>query len=269
MAILAAVPDTLDADRDAGSLRSVSIAIAVLECFSTEPELGPTQVAAKLNVAKSTASRMLTALAAGGLLERGRTGRYRLGLRMFEIGQLAVDRLMLRELALPLLGELREIVLETVQLAIPMGADVLFVDRMDASPTSAKFHTELYRRSPGHSSSAGKAMAAYNTGMARAIMARGFVRRTPFTIVDPDRYRQVLRQVRIDGYAASREELVLGISSVAAPVLLQRGPHPIAVAAISVAGPSIRVLGSRKALMVQAVRRSARRLSATLAATIS
>lgn len=254
---------------EASSLRSVSIALGVLDCFSTDVELGPTQVAARLGVAKSTACRMLTALAEGGLLERSRSGRYRLGLKLFEIGQLAVDRLTLRELALPLLGQLREIVLETVQLAVPMGADVLFVDRMDASPTSAKFHTELYRRGPGHSSSAAKAMAAFNPGMERAILAGGFVRHTPFTIVDPDRYRQVLRQVRLDGYAASREEFVLGISSLAAPVLLPRGERTVAVAAISVAGPSTRVLGPRKDLMVQTVRRTARQLSAMLAATIS
>ncbi len=56
--------------------------------------------------------------------------------------------------------------------------------------------------------------------MARAILERGFVRRTPFTIVDPSRYRQVLRQVRVDGFAASREEHTMGMSSIAAPIVL-------------------------------------------------
>lgn len=256
-----------DADGDAvgdGPLRSVSIAMAVLGCFERERELGATRVAAELGVAKSTASRMLAALAASGMLERSRAGRYRLGLRLFEIGQLAVDRLMLRELALPVLGELREVLRETAQLAVPVGADVLFVDRLEASGAGTLFHTELYRRGPGHSSSSAKAIAAYNPSMAQAILDRGFVRRTPFTIVDPNRYRQVLHQVLVDGYAASREEHTMGMSSIAAPIVLRRGERTVAVAAISVVGGTSRVLGARKVAVVQSVRRAAASVSAAL-----
>lgn len=250
--------------RDVGALRSVSIAMAVLECFETEPELGATRVSQLLGVAKSTASRMLAALAGGGLLERSGNGRYRLGLRLWEIGQLAVDRLMLRELALPVLGDLRELLRETAQLAVPVGADVLYVDRLEVTGVGTIFHTELYRRGPGHSSSAGKAMAAFNVPMARAIMERGFVRRTPFTIVDPGRYGQVLRQVRVDGYAVSREEHTMGMSSIAAPVLVRRGDRRVAVAAISVVGGTSRVLGPRKVAVVQCVRRAAATVSTAL-----
>lgn len=247
-----------------GPLRSVSIAMAVLGCFEREPELGATRVAAELGVAKSTACRMLAALAASGMLERSRSGRYRLGLRLFEIGQLAVDRLMLRELSLPVLGELREVLRETAQLAVPVGADVLYVDRLEGNGAGTMFHTELYRRGPGHSSSAAKVIAAYNPSMARAILERGFVRRTPFTIVDPQRYAQVLRQVHVDGYAASREEHTMGMSSVAAPILVRRGERTVAVAAISVVGGTSRVLGARKVAVVQSVRRAAKSVSAAL-----
>jgi DNA-binding IclR family transcriptional regulator len=248
-----------------GPLRSVAIAMAVLDCFGDEAELGATKVAQRLGVAKSTACRMLAALASGGLLERTPGGRYRLGLRLFEIGQLAVDRLMLRELSLPVLGELREILRETAQLAIPVGADVLYVDRLEGAGAGTMFHTEMYRRGPGHSSSAGKAMAAVNPAMARAILERGFERKTPFTIVDPARYRQVLAQVRADGYAASREEHTTGMSSVAAPVVVTRGDRRVAVAAISVVGSTSRVLGARKVAVVQSVRRAAATVSAMLA----
>jgi IclR family KDG regulon transcriptional repressor len=252
-------------DRDDGPLRSVSIAMGVLGCFETEAELGATRVARELGIAKSTACRMLAALAASGMLERTRSGRYRLGLRLFEIGQLAVDRLMLRELSLPVLSELREVLRETAQLAVPVGADVLYVDRLESNDAGTMFHTEMYRRGPGHSSSAGKAMAAYLPSMERAILERGFVRRTPFTIVDPMRYRQVLRQVRIDGFAASREEHTMGMSSIAAPIVLDRGDRKVAVAAISVVGGTSRVLGARKVAVVQSVRRAAATVTAALA----
>jgi IclR family KDG regulon transcriptional repressor len=260
-----AAPEAFDDPADA-PLRSVSIAMGVLGCFETEAELGATRVARELGVAKSTACRMLAALAASGMLERTETGRYRLGLRLFEIGQLAVDRLMLRELALPVLGELRDVLRETAQLAVPVGADVLYVERLESSAAGTMFHTELYRRGPGHSSSAGKAMAAFNPIMERAILDRGFTRRTPFTIVDPVRYQQVLRQVRVDGVAASREEHTMGFSSVAAPILLSRngGERKVAVAAISVVGGTARVLGARKIAVVQSVRRAAAAVSVAL-----
>lgn len=251
-------------EREDGPLRSVSIAMAVLGCFETERELGATRVAAELGIAKSTACRMLAALATSGILERSQSGRYRLGLRLFEIGQLAVDRLMLRELALPVLGELRDILRETAQLAVPVGADVLYVDRLEGSTAGTMFHSQLYRRGPGHSSSAAKAIAAYNPSMARAILERGFVRRTPFTIVDPERYKQVLRQVRTDGHAASREEHTMGMSSVASPIVVRRGGRTVAVAAISVVGCTSRVLGARKVAVVQSVRRAAATVSVAL-----
>jgi DNA-binding IclR family transcriptional regulator len=148
---------------------------------------------------------------------------------------------------------------------VPVGADVLYVERLETTGVGTIFRTELYRRGPGHSSSAGKAMAAFNPTMERAILERGFVRRTPFTIVDPARYRQVLRQVRIDGVAASREEHTMGLSSVAAPIMVQRGEERVAVAAISVVGATSRLLGPRKIAVAQTVRRAASRVSLALA----
>ncbi len=73
-------------ERDDSPLRSVSIAISVLDCVAEDAELGATKMAARLGIAKSTACRMLAAPAARGLLERSRSGRYQLGPRLFEMG---------------------------------------------------------------------------------------------------------------------------------------------------------------------------------------
>lgn len=170
-----------------GPLRSVSIAMDVLECFTSVSENGASEIARQLGIAKSTASRMLATLASGGLLERRTNGRYRLGLRLFEYGQLAADRLLLKEMALPILADLRDRVSETVQLRIPLGAEVLYVDRLEGTH-GLRFHTETYRRVPGHSSSSGKAIAAFNPFVAQAVFNAGLERRTPYTIVDPARY---------------------------------------------------------------------------------
>lgn len=221
--------------------RSVSIAVAVLECFLSTEELGASEVARRIGVAKSTAHRALAALAEGGLLDRVPSGRYRLGLRLYDYGQLAIDRLLLRELALPILAHLRDQVSETVQLGIPAGHEVLYVDRLEGSH-GLRFHSDSYRRVLAHSSSSGKAIAAFNRSVHGAIVARGLTRNTPHTVVHPARFEAQLDLTRRQGFVLSTEETEIGLSSVAAPVfVLGAGDGRMAVAAISVAGPTQRI----------------------------
>jgi DNA-binding IclR family transcriptional regulator len=222
-------------------LRSVSIAMAILECFTVSPELGPSAVAREVGIAKSTASRMLAVMARRGALERREGGRYRLGLRMFEYGQLALNRLNVFEAGVPVLADLRDRVRDMVQLGVPIGAEILFLDRFEAQSLDPRFHGPTWRRVPSHSSSSGRAIAAFNPAVARAMFDAGLVRRTRYTIVDPRRLAEVLVEIRARGWASTDEELEEGISSVAAPVLLRDDAGVRAVAAVSVVGPSARL----------------------------
>lgn len=251
------------AQQDDGGLRSVSIAMDILDCFSRTHELGASQIGRELGIAKSTASRMLSVLASKGLLARRGNGRYRLGLRLFEYGQLAADRLLLKEMGLPVLAELRDQVSETVQLGIPLGAEILYIDRLEGTH-GLRFHTEAFRKVPAHSSSSGKAIAAYNPFAARAVVSAGLTRHTPHTIVNAAQYRDVLATIAERGWAHSEEEFEVGLSSVAAPVFVTQGEHTQAVAAISIAGPTQRVLGNRRESMVNAAQRATRDLSYSL-----
>ena len=247
----------------AGDLRSVNIAVQVLECFLDSPELGPSEIARRIGVAKSTAHRALAALSGGGLLDRSSGGKYRLGLRLYDYGQLAIDRLYLRELALPILAALRDQIGETVQLGIPAGAEVLYIDRLEGT-NGLRFHSDAYRRVRAHSSSAGKAIAAWNPAVVAAVNAAGFPKHTMRTAGSRQTYLAKLEEVRKLGFAVSSEEFEVGLSSVAAPVLM-RGPNgPVSVAAISVAGPTARVVGRTSTVSVRVVE-AANRLSRQLA----
>jgi len=222
-------------------LRSVSIALSILDCFGVATELGPSAVARELGIAKSTASRMLAVLASRGVLERHGPGRYRLGLRMFEFGQLALSRLNLFEASVPVLAALRDRVRDLVQLGVPMGGEVLFLDRFESQNLDPRFHGQQWRRVPAHSSSSGRAIAAFNPTVARSMFEAGLIRRTRYTVVDPHRLGEILAEIRRRGYAATHEELEEGISSVAAPILIGDGEDLRAIAAVSVAGPSTRL----------------------------
>jgi DNA-binding IclR family transcriptional regulator len=243
-------------------LRSVSIAIAILERFRIASELGPSAVAREVGIAKSTASRMLAVMAEAGLLERREGGRYRLGLQMFEYGQLALGRLNLFEVSVPILADLRDRVRDLVQLGVPVGAEVLFLDRFEAQNLDPRFHTQRWRRVPGHSSSSGRAIAAFNPAVAQAILDAGLVRRTRYTVVDSQRLREILAEVSRRGYAATDEELEEGLSSVAAPVRV--GEAGRAVAAVSVVGPSPRLHRDGIAAIAGHVQNAARRIGKAL-----
>jgi DNA-binding IclR family transcriptional regulator len=256
-------------ERETG-LRSVSIAVSALDCFAAHRELGATQVARELGVAKSTACRTLSALAAGGLLERAGGGRYRLSLRVFELGLLAAERTPVRDVARPVLIELQEQLGEMVQLGVPVTGHVIYIDRYGSTRLGRQHSGEVLRRVPGYSSSSGRVLAAFDEATMRDTLAVPRRKHTPFTITDAERLHRVLRTAREAGWVGSREELTVGYSSVAAPVLFPApaGPHsgaPRPVAAISVVGPTARILELRKDFIVASVCRAARRVAALLA----
>lgn len=211
----------------------MATALDLLECFTTDEELGVSEAARRLGVAKSTAHRLLTTLASRGLIEQNiATGKYRLGLRLFELGHLALSRVDLRRQSKTLLEELRETSGLTVHLAVASGVDTLFLERL---PTLRGMQAmgEFRRRWPLHATSSGKAICAYDPITAEARIAAGLPRYAEETIRSEAAFRTALAQIRKRGYAASRNEVMPGLASVAAPVFDVQG---MARAAISLTG---------------------------------
>ena len=221
-------------------IRSVTTALELLDCLATEPELGVAELGRRLGVAKSTAHRIVTTLCAKGYVQRvPETKSYRLGIRLHELGELVASRSQLRDHALPLLEQLRNQTGETVHLAVPEGAQMFYVERLE-SYQGLRFSSRVSRLRPIHLSSSGKAVAAFNPAVADAACAAGFAIRTQRTIRTKQQFLRCLAETRARGYTFSIEEDEPGLSSVAAPVLDRDG---IARAAISVAGPVSRVTG--------------------------
>ncbi len=226
---------------DQSKVRSVLAALDLLDCFADDEELGVTELARRLGVAKSTAHRLLSTQCARGIAEQiPETGLYRLGLHLYELGQLAQDRVPLRHTALPLLEELRLATGLTVHLAISDGPDVVFLERMQTL-RGIPLLGDRHRRMPMHTTSAGKALAAYNPVAARERAEAGFPAMTPRTIGSLEEWERALGFVRRAGYALSVDENEPGLASIAAPV---RDSSGRARAAVSVAGPTDVVLRS-------------------------
>jgi DNA-binding IclR family transcriptional regulator len=242
-------------------LQSVGIALDIIDALAGARELSLSELARSVGVAKSTAHRTCAELVGRGLVDRTASRGYRLGVRFVEYGHLATERTAVGDQALPLLVELRNVLEETVQVGVPDGVDVVYVERVEGQ--HALRYSTNSRRSPLHRSSAGKVLAAFNPRLAEARLRAGLPPSTGYTIVVPDLLRSELARVRERGHARSVDETELGMSSLAVPV--RNAPNGPVVAAISMVGPTPRVVGDRETRHVRLLESGARRLSAAIA----
>lgn len=220
------------------ALRSVNIALDVLECFAADAELGVTDIARRLGVAKSTTHRMLTALGQRGYIEQvPSTGKYRLGIHLYELGQLAQARNSLRHAALPVMRYVSDTTGLSVNLAVPDGADVVFVERLE-KPGLEEHLEHVGRRLPAHVTSSGKVIAAFNSDLDRARRRVGFPPRVSRTVRSESDWNRELEFARRYGYATSESESFNEVSTVAVPI---RNLSGSALASLSVMGPTGKV----------------------------
>jgi IclR family transcriptional regulator, acetate operon repressor len=239
------------------SLATLERAFAVLAAFerSGREVLTLADLSRETGLPKTTAHRLVHLLVAERVLER-RDGGYRLGMRLFELGELVPRKRDLREAALPFIQDLYEATHETVHFAVLDGTDVLYLERISGH-RRVKVPSAVGGRLPAHCTGVGKALLAFTPAVADAVLRGPLVRRTPYTITVPAVLRSELERIGETGIAIDREESTAGVSCVAAPVMV-RGS---AVAAISVTGPTGRL---RLDALAPAVRTAALGLSRTL-----
>ncbi len=255
------------------ALTTVQNAARLLKAFLSRDEpLGPSELGRRLGLGKSTVHRLLTTLTAEGLLEQDpRTGGYRLGIVMFELGEAVRVHMDLHAAAGPVLGMLREETRETAQVGVLDRGEVVYVDRLESSHTLRLF-TETGRRVPAHCSSSGKVLLAFLPEQARAglLDSLPLPALTPDTITDPALLYAELDQVRARGWAEAVNEREIGVASIAAPVRDHRGD---VVAAISIGAPIIRLGAAQRRRLARPVMEAgdavSRRLGWTAPAAVS
>jgi DNA-binding IclR family transcriptional regulator len=183
---------------------------------------------------KSTLHRLVDQLCQVGWLERDHGG-YRIGLRMFELGTLAVDGNRLHEAAFPHLQALASRTGLAAQLAILDRTEVVYLERIVVGPI--RLPTRRGGRKPAYCTALGKAIAAYDDDAMRALVAAPMPRKTAKTITEPAALWGELGRVRGAGVAFDRGEAYAELECVAAPI---RGSGH-AIAAVSVTGPAGRM----------------------------
>ncbi|CDZ26919.1 Transcriptional regulator KdgR [Neorhizobium galegae bv. officinalis] len=224
-----------DEDRK-GRLSSVSMAIRILKAFEgDDAEIGVTELARRLGIAKSTVHRLVVTLMAEDFLEQNsETGRYRLGLGLFGLGSLVRNRMDLSTEARTLLIDLRQETGETVLLAVPAGPEIMYV-RVQPSRQAVRINAEIGMRAPYHSTAAGRAVLAFQPeDRVAALVGATLPLRTPKTVTEPDKLQKLLGNIRRLGYAMEDEENELGMRAIAAPI---HDAQSEVVGAVAIAGP--------------------------------
>lgn len=238
---------------------SVARALAVLDALAeTEPELGTNDIARRTGINASTVSRLLATLVDSGLVDHVQaSGRYRLGLRLVQLGNRVVERLDLRDLAREQLEGLVAAAGETATLSVPGEGVAITVDFV-AGPSSVQGVAQIGRPSVAHATATGKVMLAFAAGELPEGPLHAFTART---ITGGAALRAELAAVRQRGWAESLEEREDDLNAIAAPVQDARG----ALAAIlGLQGPAFRFDPQAMSAALEPLRAAAGAVSAKL-----
>jgi DNA-binding IclR family transcriptional regulator len=247
-------PVPRDADHAPGRpVASVARALKLLDELGATPDgLGVNELARRIGVNASTASRLLSTLETGGVVERATEGGpYRLGLRLVALADGVLARLDVRDLARPRLRSLVAATGETATLSVPGSAEAVTVDFV-AAESSVVSVARLGRPSVGHATAAGKVVLAFGTGAGAAAVAGAteLARFTERTIVDPAALAAEVDAVRSRGWAEAAGEREPDLNALAAPVFGRSGEL---AAVLGLQGPAARLTVARRAEVLPAL----------------
>lgn len=221
-----------------GPIQSVSRAVAILRCFFDSAELGLQEISEQVGLHKSTTSTLVTTLKNERLLEQNpQTNKYRLGMTAFLLG--TNSNINLSAIAQPFLMELSGKYRETVNLAAPIGSDIIYLNKID-SEHSMRTCTRVGHQLPFYCTANGKIIFSYygEQELRMIIQNIDLKKFTSKTISDSQVLEQELREAKKKGYACDSEELEIGLCCYAAPIF-DYTHYP--AAAISISGPSFRM----------------------------
>jgi len=236
-------------------------AITVLKTLGrSNSAFGLTDLGTATGLSKATMFRLLGALETEGMVARDSvSGGYRLGPELITLGVSALSTADLRTIAHDELVRLAEETGETSTLEVLVGGDVLILDEVQGRFLLGST-PEIGRRWPAHATSTGKLLLA----LTPVPPPTKLVRLAPRTIVARAAFRREIARVQKNGFASAIDELEPGLVALAAPI---RNHSGLAIAALSLNGPGLRLGAKRRRRLIPALCRAANRVSRRLGAS--
>lgn len=216
--------------------QSLSRALDIVRHICASPRT-LNDVAALLDVHKSTALRLLQTLEVNGFARRLPTGSYVGGFEMVALAQQTLDQLDVRSIAHPHLVRLATSIGHTVHLAQLADEDVVYVDKVDGSGSVA-MGSRIGMQAEIHTAAVAKVIVAHleETLRARIVESASYTSYTPHTIRTPAELQAQLDTVRKRGWAEDDGEKEGYINCVAVPVLEARGRPTIGLSVTALRG---------------------------------
>jgi DNA-binding IclR family transcriptional regulator len=240
---------------EARPVGSVVRALALLDALAEQPQgLGVNELARRIGVNASTASRLLATLETGRLVEREPGGPYRLGMRLVALADGVLARLDVREIARPRLRALAADTGETATLSVPAPTEAVTVDFVPGEASVVSL-ARVGRPSVAHATAVGKVVLAHGGEVGELTR---FTRRT---IVDPQALAAEVESVRERGWAESVGEREADLNALAAPVLDHAGEL---AAVLGLQGPAARLTAERRRAILPRLLEEAAGLQAQL-----
>ncbi len=223
---------------------SVHKTFAILEYFTSQkPEWGVTELATAIGSNKSTVYRFLSDLTQLGVLYKDlNTEKYRLGLKLFELGNRVRLNSAFVNKTHPVLIEVAKQITETVHIAVWKNNQAFHVDKVE-SPQGLKISSHIGSYAPAYSTALGKVLLAYLPKEEQNDAIKALFREerpksfTKHTITESQVLIKELNAIKSKGYALDREECEIGLICVGIPIFNQANE---VVASLSASGPSSR-----------------------------
>jgi len=250
------------------NINSIDRALDILLLLQQEGrEMGVTQISSALGIYKSTVHRTLATLERKGFVQQNPdNGKYWLGIRLYSLGMLIRERLPLKNIAYPYAKELSERFDEVVHISILDKNAVAYpkhiiIDKIQGRQQVLRLTPPVGSSAACHSAAVGKCLIAFSPrSYLQRFIGNPLPAYTDRTICNWDKLLAELETIRRRGYAVDDEELELGLTCVAGPILDR---HSGIIAALSLSGPTTRVRARFEEIVAE-VMRTTRAISASL-----
>jgi len=245
-------------------VQSVGRALQLIELLSEEKhEISLTDISRKIGWPKSTVHGLLSTMCSYQVVEQSTvTGRYRLGIRLFELGSIVARSWDISSIAKPHMQQLNLELSEMIQLAMDRNGEVLYIDKLESNQM-LRIVSDIGIRLPMHCSGLGKVILANKpfSEVKRIISNKGLKRMTSRTITTMEELSSELDKIREQGYAIDDQEIMEGLRCVAAPIYDVDGKVNYA---ISVSGLSFNMKGSYLDKVIQRLKETAANISSDM-----
>lgn len=235
-------------------MKSVDKAFGILECFKPEtPDFTLIELARKLNVSKGTVHRILLTAQKRGVIEQNpETGRYQLGLKLFELGSIVSRRMDLRSESLPVLKKITEQTGETSFIVIRHDFEALCIESVEGH-NFLRLFLEVGKRMPLHIGAGPKVLLAHMSDeeIGKWLDHKELEAWTDYTVTDPEKIWEDIATIRENDFALSMEDVTISAAAVGAPI---RGSEGEVIGAVSVSGTSVNFQGERLDYLIRVIR---------------